>query len=74
MSDHKNWPAWHYGPGGESAIFECSADVPDGWKDSPHDVDAPKDEKAELVALAESRGVEVDKRWGVKRLKAELGV
>ena len=74
MSESKSWPSWYYGPDGQSGVFQSAAEVPQGWKDSPKAFDAPPDAKAELIALAESRGVEVDKRWGVKRLKAELGL
>lgn len=30
-----NWPAWHYGPGGEARIFKKAEDVPEGWADTP---------------------------------------
>jgi len=25
------WPAWYYGPGGSSAIFNSLEEVPEGW-------------------------------------------
>lgn len=31
------WPAWFYGPEGQSAIFETQSEVPDGWTDNPAD-------------------------------------
>lgn len=31
----KNWPAWYYGPEGQSAIFEAASEVPEGWQDTP---------------------------------------
>lgn len=31
----KNWPAWYYGPEGQSSIFETASEVPEGWQDSP---------------------------------------
>jgi hypothetical protein len=37
------WPSWRFGPGGQSAVFESEADVPNGWVDHPTKVDkAPK--------------------------------
>lgn len=29
------WPAWFYGPKGESGIFDRKEDVPKGWADTP---------------------------------------
>jgi hypothetical protein len=33
MSD--KFPGWRYGPDGQSAIFECEADIPKGWEEHP---------------------------------------
>lgn len=33
MSD--NFPAWYYGPNGESQVFHRLAHVPEGWADAP---------------------------------------
>lgn len=33
--EYQAWPAWRYGPKGESAIFESEKDVPKGWSDQP---------------------------------------
>lgn len=42
MTD-KNWPAWRYGPGGKSDVFQHESDVPNGWVDHPSKVvEAPK--------------------------------
>lgn len=35
MSDKQNWPAWFYGPNGQSQVFENEKDVPSGWADHP---------------------------------------
>ncbi len=35
-------------------------------------VEAPQDEREALLAEAEARGVDVDRRWGVARLRAAL--
>lgn len=31
----RNWPAWYFGPDGESKIFTSIDDVPEGWLDHP---------------------------------------
>lgn len=33
---YQAWPAWFYGPDGESAVFDRAEDVPDGWTDNPN--------------------------------------
>lgn len=32
------WPAWFFGPGGASAVFEGPLEVPEGWHDDPNKV------------------------------------
>lgn len=32
---HQAWPAWRYGPEGESQLFDKAEDVPEGWGDVP---------------------------------------
>ena len=49
------------------------------WSEVPEEPDPDTNEdgitdKAELIAMAEAAGVEVDKRWGVARLRAALGM
>lgn len=34
----KNWPAWRYGPNGQSGVFETAKDAPSGWEDHPSKV------------------------------------
>lgn len=34
--DKVSWPAWYYGPNGESQMFEKAEDVPKGWQDDPN--------------------------------------
>lgn len=31
----QHWPAWYFGPSGESKICHSISDIPDGWRDSP---------------------------------------
>jgi len=35
---NSNFPAWYYGPDGESQIFDREEDVPEGWTDHPTNV------------------------------------
>lgn len=44
------------------------------WAEAPDTNGDGATDKAELLAEAEARGVEVDKRWGVARLRAALGM
>lgn len=56
-------------------IFATPADIPPGWVDSPARVsatDAILDGKDALVAQAEALGLEVDRRYGAKRIKAMI--
>ena len=32
---YQAWPAWFYGPNGESEIFNAKEEVPPGWSDTP---------------------------------------
>lgn len=41
---HKDWPAWRYGPAGEAEIFNSPGEVPEGWTDQ-----SPKAVKADAV-------------------------
>jgi hypothetical protein len=31
----KEWPRWHFGPGGKEGVFDCADDVPQGWVTHP---------------------------------------
>jgi hypothetical protein len=48
----KFWPAWRYGPAGESQVFDRPEDVPAGWEDHPskHTPEAKKAKEAALRA------------------------
>lgn len=41
---HQNFPAWRYGPDGQSAVFDSEADVPNGWEDHPTKVKGAADQ------------------------------
>jgi hypothetical protein len=36
--EHQNFPAWRYGPNGQSQIFQSESEVPKGWEDHPSKV------------------------------------
>jgi hypothetical protein len=83
MMAQEGWPAWMYGPNGEARVFARAEEVPAGWSEAPgklptqpvslmsdtfHDLD-----KAALERIARERfGVEIDRRWGVERIRAKL--
>ncbi len=50
---HKAWPAWFYGPEGQSQVFTSPLDVPKGWHDDPKKVGDPK-AKTEIPGLDEA--------------------
>jgi hypothetical protein len=37
-----DFPAWYYGPEGQSDVFERAEDVPEGWQDHPSKVITPE--------------------------------
>lgn len=49
------WPAWRYGPDGQSEIFQTEDDVPAGWKDHPSKVGKKDGKKA-----ADDKGGDTD--------------
>jgi hypothetical protein len=58
-------------------IFEDAAAVPHGWADSPALVGAAvavavADDKDALIAQAEALGLDVDRRFGMSRLRAMI--
>lgn len=73
------WPGWMYSPDGESAIFECAEDVPEGWTQKlgegftpfvptasvPLDADMLRDE---LIA----KGIEIDYTWSAAHMQKVL--
>lgn len=50
-----------------------ATDAADGDDEGGDDDAGPGDEKARLLAVAEERGIEVNPRWGVKRLAEAIG-
>lgn len=37
-----SYPAWFYGPNGQSQIFQSDGEVPEGWQDHPSKVITPE--------------------------------
>lgn len=76
------FPAWWYHATEPARVVQDEAEamaLGEGWFPSPGAVlQAPVervrmlDEREVLLAEAAARGVEVDRRWGVARLRAEL--
>lgn len=70
------FPGFRYGPGGQSGIFQCAADVPEGWTDNPNDFigqsEAAEPTRETMIEELTKRGVKVDKRWSDAKLKGLL--
>lgn len=82
------YPRWKYAQGNAVIVEDEAAEaaLEGQWYDSPADIPAPviesseeeqllidaKAEKDALLAEAEARGITVDKRWGIARLKEAL--
>ncbi len=46
--ESQKWPAWHYGPNGESGVFNNLDEVPEGWADTPGHASTPEGKKSVL--------------------------
>lgn len=71
------WPAWRYGPDGQSAQFEKPEDVPDGWTNKPQlQYEAPEVKSEidveDIIRQFEAKKIKVDPRWGKAKLLEEL--
>jgi hypothetical protein len=61
------WPSWRYGPGGQSKICQSAADVPQGWTESPDQLDRSKpiaSEPAEETPLSREQIIEALRERG----------
>lgn len=73
-----HFPKWLYAAGNQALIVQSQdeQDSLDGnWYESPADIPEPGAEASardELIAAAEAKGINVDKRWSDKRLAAEI--
>ncbi len=83
-----DYPKWKYSADSSVVVesTDAEAELAGAWFDSPADVPAPvivptedeqllldaKAEKEALLAAAEARGIVVDKRFGIAKLKELL--
>lgn len=65
-----NWPSWRYGPDGDSAIFKCPEDVPDGWTKKPGVKEEPKPtrqpirlDREALLKELQDKGIIASSKW-----------
>ena len=70
----KDWPAWRFGPDGQSAIFNEESEVPYGWMKSPGEVFVPPPlppvlNQEELEAALRAKGIEPLGHWGLAYMK-----
>lgn len=77
--DTKSIPVWLYHAEEGARLFtdieKAVAARKSGWKDSPADVEAATEavsERDSLVMKAEGLGIQVDKRWGAKRIQQAI--
>lgn len=73
----KRWPAWRFGPNGESQIFNGPEEVPYGWVSSPGQVfepvpESPKLDKEDLTRQLEAKGIKINPIWGLAHMKKVL--
>lgn len=76
VQPNQEWPAWRYGPSGESAIFQSEEEVPNGWTKKPGIPDPEFVARApvalnrdDLVAKLSEIGVEINPTWGNAHMK-----
>lgn len=67
------WPAWRYGPDGQSAIFNGPEEVPVDWVDSPTKKYEPPEPVQELcketvIKDLKEYGVDINPTWGKAKL------
>lgn len=58
------WPAWRYHPTEKARVFQCAADVPEGWRDRPFTDD---EKQAEQPTAVESTEPTTKRRGGRPR-------
>lgn len=74
------WPSWRYGPGGQSAIYQCEADVPEGWTRKPDEApevfmarpEPVRLDRAVLIDELHRYDIEINPTWGVAQMKKVL--
>lgn len=71
------WPAWRYGPDGESQMFNGPEEVPDGWTKTQPTLFEPIEPLPQICEVSASKkledlGVVVDPTWGNAKLQEML--
>lgn len=71
------WPAWRYGPDGESEVFDSAEDVPAGWGATPSLAYVPREASPEIckestIKALEDFGVVINPTWGTAHLRKML--
>lgn len=70
LARDSDFPAWFYGPNGESDIFHHPKDVPADWSDTPFE--AEEVEYNRLKAELEKNGVQVQDSMKLPTLRKKV--
>lgn len=72
--EYQAWPAWRYSvDGGRIFSSQEEIDATDGdWFDTSEFVSPSSDERTSLLAQASERGITIDGRWGLSRIRKAL--
>lgn len=70
------WPAWRFGPNGESAIFNHEGEVPYGWSRKPGEdyvaKESPVLDRAAIEAELVAAGIVPHPAWSAAYMKEVL--
>lgn len=72
---HQEYPKWVHHVDGRSKIVNDAdeeASLGEGWGKVAEKAQSIESELDSLIAQAESLGIKIDNRWGVKRLREEI--
>ncbi|KSP22690.1 hypothetical protein [Pseudomonas aeruginosa] len=71
----QEFPKWKYSVSGSQIVQDAAEELSlgSGWFDTPEAAIQPVTlTKDQLLALAEEKGVKVDKRWSAEKISAAL--
>lgn len=82
----QSWPAWFYGPKGQSQQFSNEEEVPEGWVDHPSKLNKPKGKEpqqpapspykdksdADVIKELKERKIDHNEKWPRAKLEALL--
>jgi hypothetical protein len=71
MDKEQEFPAWFYGPKGESQIFQSGKEVPSGWKDHPAKHEAAKGDAAATKTAVAKANTSVTAKEAAKTTTAD---